>query len=215
VVSLIRVLGLQGAFLRSPTASRRISWWTWRISQVLGAVQARHASPVSHAHSHPPPPPTIAARPACDSFSQQRQKRLPEAELRQSPGLRVCPLMPVIAGPRRWRSAEAWRPDFKILRQERGRTARRWADSLRALRVATALGGYRTTLDLMLVDLRPSALKGQLLGKGFGANATITCNRPAFLRSRNAVVTSVLRVGTHRRRHRCFVCGSKYQQVGA
>ena len=89
------------------------------------------------------------------------------------PGLQGGPLMHVIAA-KAVALGEALRPDFKIYAKNVVENAKALAESLRAQGFDIVSGG--TDNHLMLVDLRPKGLKGNVSEKAL-VRAAITCNK--------------------------------------
>jgi glycine hydroxymethyltransferase len=109
------------------------------------------------------------------------------------PGLQGGPLMHVIAA-KAVAFAEALRPDFKVYAKNVVENAKALAESLRALGLDIVSGG--TDNHLMLVDLRPKGLKGNVSEKAL-VRAAITCNKNGIpFDPETPFVTSGLRLGT-------------------
>ncbi len=109
------------------------------------------------------------------------------------PGLQGGPLMHVIAA-KAVAFAEALRPDFKIYAKNVVENAKALAESLRAQGLDIVSGG--TDNHLMLVDLRPKGLKGNVSEKAL-VRAAITCNKNGIpFDPETPFVTSGLRLGT-------------------
>src|SRR5205085_7468276 len=89
------------------------------------------------------------------------------------PGLQGGPLMHVIAA-KAVAFAEALRPDFKIYAKNVVENAKALAETLRANGFEIVSGG--TDTHLMLVDLRPKGLKGNVSEKALG-RAALTVNK--------------------------------------
>jgi len=90
--------------------------------------------------------------------------------------------------------AEALRPDFKIYAKNVVENAKALAESLRAHGLDIVSGG--TDNHLMLVDLRPKGLKGNVSEKAL-VRAAITCNKNGIpFDPETPFVTSGLRLGT-------------------
>src|SRR6266403_1918590 len=133
---------------------------------VAGGV---HASPVPHAH--------------VTTTTTHKSLR----------GPRGGPLMHVIAA-KAVAFAEALRPDFKIYAKNVVENAKALAESLRANGLDIVSGG--TDNHLMLVDLRPKGLKGNVSEKAL-VRAAITCNKNGIpFDPETPFVTSGLRLGT-------------------
>jgi glycine hydroxymethyltransferase len=126
------------------------------------------------------------------------------------PGLQGGPLMHVIAA-KAVAFAEALRPDFKIYAKNVVENARALAESLRANGLDIVSGG--TDNHLMLVDLRPKGLKGNVSEKAL-VRAAITCNKNGIpFDPEKPLVTSGLRLGTPAATTRGFGV-AEFQQVG-
>src|ERR1700723_3248489 len=109
------------------------------------------------------------------------------------PGLQGGPLMHVIAA-KAVAFGEALKPDFKIYAKNVAENAKALAESLRAQGLDIVSGG--TDNHLMLVDLRPKGLKGNVSEKAL-VRAAITCNKNGIpFDPEKPFVTSGLRLGT-------------------
>jgi glycine hydroxymethyltransferase len=126
------------------------------------------------------------------------------------PGLQGGPLMHVIAA-KAVAFAEALRPDFKIYAKNVVENAKALAESLRANGLDIVSGG--TDNHLMLVDLRPKGLKGNVSEKALVRSA-ITCNKNGIpFDPEKPFVTSGLRLGTPAATTRGFGV-AEFRQVG-
>jgi glycine hydroxymethyltransferase len=126
------------------------------------------------------------------------------------PGLQGGPLMHVIAA-KAVAFAEALRPDFKIYAKNIVENAKALAESLRAYGFEIVSGG--TDNHLMLVDLRPKGLKGNVSEKAL-VRAAITCNKNGIpFDPETPFVTSGLRLGTPAATTRGFGV-AEFKQVG-
>ena len=137
---------------------------------VAGGV---HASPVPHAHvttttTHKSLRGPRGGLILCND--EALAKKLNSAIF---PGLQGGPLMHVIAA-KAVAFAEALRPDFKIYAKNVVENAKALAEALRAHGLDIVSGG--TDNHLMLVDLRPKGLKGNVSEKAL-VRAAITCNK--------------------------------------
>ncbi len=137
---------------------------------VAGGV---HASPVPHAHvttttTHKSLRGPRGGLILCND--EALAKKLNSAIF---PGLQGGPLMHVIAA-KAVAFAEALRPDFKVYAKNVVENAKALAESLRAQGLDIVSGG--TDNHLMLVDLRPKGLKGNVSEKAL-VRAAITCNK--------------------------------------
>ena len=127
------------------------------------------------------------------------------------PGIQGGPLMHVIAA-KAVAFAEALRPDFKIYAKNIVENAKALAESLRAHGFEIVSGG--TDNHLMLVDLRPKGLKGNVSEKAL-VRAAITCNKNGFpFDPETPFVTSGLRLGTPAATTRGFGV-AEFQQVAS
>jgi glycine hydroxymethyltransferase len=127
------------------------------------------------------------------------------------PGLQGGPLMHVIAA-KAVAFAEALRPDFKVYAKNVVENAKALAESLRASGLNIVSGG--TDNHLMLVDLRPKGLKGNVSEKAL-VRAAITCNKNGIpFDPEKPFVTSGLRLGTPAATTRGFGV-AEFRQVGA
>src|ERR1700726_4346074 len=126
------------------------------------------------------------------------------------PGLQGGPLMHVIAA-KAVAFGEALRPDFKIYAKNVVENAKALAESLRAQGLDIVSGG--TDNHLMLVDLRPKGLKGNVSEKAL-VRAAITCNKNGIpFDPEKPFVTSGLRLGTPATTTRGFGV-AEFKQVG-
>ena len=126
------------------------------------------------------------------------------------PGLQGGPLMHVIAA-KAVALGEALRPDFKIYAKNVVENAKALAESLRAQGFDIVSGG--TDNHLMLVDLRPKGLKGNVSEKAL-VRAAITCNKNGIpFDPETPFVTSGLRLGTPAATTRGFGV-AEFKQVG-
>jgi len=109
------------------------------------------------------------------------------------PGLQGGPLMHVIAA-KAVAFAEALRPEFKVYASNVVENAKALADALRGHGFDIVSGG--TDNHLMLVDLRPKGLKGNVSEKAL-VRAGLTCNKNGIpFDPEKPFVTSGLRLGT-------------------
>src|SRR5262245_12603776 len=127
------------------------------------------------------------------------------------PGLQGGPLMHVIAA-KAVACGEALRPDFKIYAKNVVENARALAETLRAAGFDIVSGG--TDNHLMLVDLRPKGLKGNVSEKAL-VRAGLTCNKNGIpFDPEKPFVTSGIRLGTPACTTRGFGV-AEFKQVGA
>ena len=156
---------------------------------VAGGV---HASPVPHAHvttttTHKSLRGPRGGLILCND--EAIAKKLNSAIF---PGLQGGPLMHVIAA-KAVAFAEALRPDFKIYAKNVVENAKALAETLRGHGFDIVSGG--TDNHLMLVDLRPKGLKGNVSEKAL-VRAAITCNKNGIpFDPEKPFVTSGLRLG--------------------
>jgi glycine hydroxymethyltransferase len=109
------------------------------------------------------------------------------------PGLQGGPLMHVVAA-KAVAFGEALRPDFKVYAQAVVENARALAGSMLSHGFALCAGG--TDNHLMLVDLRPKGVTGNLAEKALG-RAYITCNKNGIpFDPEKPMVTSGIRLGS-------------------
>lgn len=127
------------------------------------------------------------------------------------PGLQGGPLMHVIAA-KAVAFGEALRPEFKLYAKNVVENAKALAESLRASGFDIVSGG--TDNHLMLVDLRPKGLKGNVSEKAL-VRAAITCNKNGIpFDPEKPFVTSGIRLGTPAATTRGFGV-AEFKQVGA
>ena len=109
------------------------------------------------------------------------------------PGLQGGPLMHVIAG-KAAAFGEALQPEFRNYSAQVIENAQTLADRLAASGFDIVSGG--TDTHLMLVDLRPKGLKGNMAEQALG-RANITCNKNGVpFDSEKPTITSGIRLGT-------------------
>lgn len=126
------------------------------------------------------------------------------------PGLQGGPLMHVIAA-KAVAFGEALRPDFKVYAKNVVENAKALAETLRANGFDIVSGG--TDNHLMLVDLRPKGLKGNVSEKAL-VRAAITCNKNGIpFDPEKPFVTSGIRLGTPAATTRGFGV-TEFKQVG-
>ncbi|MBN9021326.1 MAG: serine hydroxymethyltransferase [Rhizobiales bacterium] len=126
------------------------------------------------------------------------------------PGLQGGPLMHVIAA-KAVAFAEALRPDFKVYAHNVVDNARALAETLKGAGFDIVSGG--TDNHLMLVDLRPKRLKGNVSEKAL-VRAGLTCNKNGVpYDPEKPMVTSGIRLGTPAGTTRCFGV-AEFRQVG-
>jgi len=126
------------------------------------------------------------------------------------PGLQGGPLMHVIAA-KAVALGEALRADFKIYARNVVENAKALAETLRANGFEIVSGG--TDTHLMLVDLRPKGLKGNVSEKALG-RAALTVNKNGIpFDPEKPMVTSGIRVGSPACTTRGFGV-AEFKQVG-
>src|SRR6202035_4500876 len=126
------------------------------------------------------------------------------------PGLQGGPLMHVIAA-KAVAFGEALRPDFKIYAKNVVENAKALAEALRGQGFDIVSGG--TDNHLMLVDLRPKGLKGNVSEKAL-VRAAITCNKNGIpFDPEKPFVTAVVRLGTPAATTRVFGV-AEFREVG-
>lgn len=109
------------------------------------------------------------------------------------PGLQGGPLMHVIAG-KAVALGEALKPEFKIYAQDIVNNAKMLAETLKQRGLDIVSGG--TDTHLMLVDLRPKHLTGNIAEKSL-ERAHMTCNKNGIpFDPEKPTVTSGIRLGT-------------------
>src|SRR5246500_213651 len=174
---------------------------------VAGGV---HASPVPHAHVTTTTTHKSLRGPRGGLILCNDEALAKKFNSAIFPGLQGGPLMHVIAA-KAVAFAEALRPDFKIYARNVVENARALAESLRAEGLDIVSGG--TDNHLMLVDLRPKGLKGNISEKAL-VRAAITCNKNGIpFDPEKPFVTSGLRLGTPAATTRGFGV-AEFRQVG-
>jgi glycine hydroxymethyltransferase len=174
---------------------------------VAGGV---HASPVPHAHVTTTTTHKSLRGPRGGLMLWDDEALTKKLNSAVFPGLQGGPLMHVIAA-KAVAFAEALRPDFKIYARNVVENAKALAESLRAHGLDIVSGG--TDNHLMLVDLRPKGLKGNVSEKAL-VRAALTCNKNGIpFDPETPFVTSGLRLGTPATTTRGFGV-AEFQQVG-
>jgi glycine hydroxymethyltransferase len=175
---------------------------------VAGGV---HASPVPHAHVTTTTTHKSLRGPRGGLILCNDEALAKKFNSAIFPGLQGGPLMHVIAA-KAVAFAEALRPDFKIYARNVVENAKALAESLRAEGLDIVSGG--TDNHLMLVDLRPKGLKGNVSEKAL-VRAAITCNKNGIpFDPEKPFVTSGLRLGTPAATTRGFGV-AEFKQVGS
>jgi len=127
------------------------------------------------------------------------------------PGLQGGPLMHVIAA-KAVALGEALRPDFKVYAKNIVENARALAGQLKSLGFDIVSGG--TDNHLMLVDLRPKRVKGNVSEKAL-VRAGLTCNKNGIpFDPEKPFVTSGIRLGTPAATTRGFGI-AEFREVGS
>jgi glycine hydroxymethyltransferase len=174
---------------------------------VAGGV---HASPVPHAHVVTTTTHKSLRGPRGGLMLWNDETLTKKFNSAVFPGLQGGPLMHVIAA-KAVALAEALRPDFKVYARNVVENAKALAESLRAHGLDIVSGG--TDNHLMLVDLRPKGLKGNVSEKAL-VRAALTCNKNGIpFDPETPFVTSGLRLGTPAATTRGFGV-AEFQQVG-
>jgi glycine hydroxymethyltransferase len=174
---------------------------------VAGGV---HASPVPHAHVTTTTTHKSLRGPRGGLMLWNDESLTKKFNSAVFPGLQGGPLMHVIAA-KAVAFAEALRPDFKVYAKNIVENAKALAESLRANGLDIVSGG--TDNHLMLVDLRPKGLKGNISEKAL-VRAAITCNKNGIpFDPETPFVTSGLRLGTPAATTRGFGV-AEFKQVG-
>src|ERR1700682_3345554 len=169
-----------------------------------------HASPVPHAHVTTTTTHKSLRGPRGGLILSNDEALAKKLNSAIFPGLQGGPLMHVIAA-KAVAFAEALRPDFKIYAKNVVENAKALAEALRAQGFDIVSGG--TDNHLMLVDLRPKGLKGNVSEKAL-VRAAITCNKNGIpFDPETPFVTSGLRLGTPAATTRGFGV-AEYKQVG-
>ena len=137
---------------------------------VAGGV---HASPVPHAHVTTTTTHKSLRGPRGGLILSNDEALAKKLNSAIFPGLQGGPLMHVIAA-KAVAFAEALQPDFKVYARNVVENAKALAESLRAQGFDIVSGG--TDNHLMLVDLRPKGLKGNVSEKAL-VRAALTCNK--------------------------------------
>jgi glycine hydroxymethyltransferase len=175
---------------------------------VAGGV---HASPVPHAHVTTTTTHKSLRGPRGGLMLWNDEALTKKFNSAVFPGLQGGPLMHVIAA-KAVAFAEALRPDFKIYAKNVVENAKALAEALRANGLDIVSGG--TDNHLMLVDLRPKGLKGNVSEKAL-VRAAITCNKNGIpFDPETPFVTSGLRLGTPATTTRGFGV-AEFRQVAA
>src|SRR5437868_2924522 len=156
---------------------------------VAGGV---HPSPIAHAHVTTTTTHESLRGPRGGLILSNDEAIAKKMNSAVFPGLQGGPLMHVIAA-KAVAFGEALRPDFKIYAKNVVENARALAETLRANGFDIVSGG--TDNHLMLVDLRPKRLKGNLSERAL-VRAGLTCNKNGVpYDPEKPLVTSGIRLG--------------------
>ncbi|HEV7409946.1 MAG TPA: serine hydroxymethyltransferase [Bradyrhizobium sp.] len=187
------------------------AWFMVDMAHFAGLVAGGvHASPVPHAHVVTTTTHKSLRGPRGGLMLWNDETLTKKFNSAVFPGLQGGPLMHVIAA-KAVALAEALRPDFKVYARNVVENAKALAESLRAHGLDIVSGG--TDNHLMLVDLRPKGLKGNVSEKAL-VRAALTCNKNGIpFDPETPFVTSGLRLGTPATTTRGFGV-AEFQQVG-
>jgi len=152
-----------------------------------------HPSPVPHAHVVTSTTHKSLRGPRGGLILANEEEIAKKINSAVFPGLQGGPLMHVIAA-KAVAFGEALRPDFKVYARNIVENARALADSLKSNGFDIVSGG--TDNHLMLVDLRPKRVKGNVSEKAL-VRAGLTCNKNGIpFDPEKPFVTSGIRLGT-------------------
>src|ERR1700712_4958281 len=169
-----------------------------------------HASPVPHAHVTTTTTHKSLRGPRGGLILWNDETLTRKLNSAIFPGLQGGSLMHVIAA-KAVALGEALRPDFKVYARNVVENAKALAEALKQDGLDIVSGG--TDNHLMLVDLRPKGLKGNVSEKAL-VRAAITCNKNGIpFDPETPFVTSGLRLGTPATTTRGFGV-AEFQQVG-
>jgi glycine hydroxymethyltransferase len=169
-----------------------------------------HASPVPHAHVTTTTTHKSLRGPRGGLILTNDEAIAKKLNSAIFPGLQGGPLMHVIAA-KAVAFKEALQPDFKIYAKNVVENAKALAETLRSNGFEIVSGG--TDNHLMLVDLRPKGLKGNVSEKAL-VRAGLTCNKNGIpFDPEKPFVTSGLRLGTPATTTRGFGV-AEFKQVG-
>ncbi len=174
---------------------------------VAGGV---HPSPVPHAHVVTSTTHKSLRGPRGGLILANDEEMAKKINSAVFPGLQGGPFMHIIAA-KAVAFGEALRPDFKIYAKNVVENARALAEQLRSLGFDIVSGG--TDNHLMLVDLRPKRLKGNVSEKAL-VRAGLTANKNGVpYDPEKPFVTSGIRLGTPASTTRGFGV-AEFRQVG-
>ena len=187
------------------------AWFMVDMAHFAGLVAGGvHASPVPYAHVTTTTTHKSLRGPRGGLMLWNDEELTKKFNSAVFPGLQGGPLMHVIAA-KAVAFGEALRPDFKIYAKNVVENAKALAESLRSHGLDIVSGG--TDNHLMLVDLRPKGLKGNISEKAL-VRAAITCNKNGIpFDPEKPLVTSGLRLGTPAATTRGFGV-AEFKQVG-
>jgi glycine hydroxymethyltransferase len=174
---------------------------------VAGGV---HPSPVPHAHVVTSTTHKSLRGPRGGLILTNDEEMAKKINSAVFPGLQGGPLMHIIAA-KAVAFGEALRPDFKVYARNIVENARALAATLKSSGFDIVSGG--TDNHLMLVDLRPKRVKGNVSEKAL-VRAGLTCNKNGIpFDPEKPFVTSGIRLGTPACTTRGFGI-SEFRQVG-
>ena len=174
---------------------------------VAGGV---HANPVPHAHVTTTTTHKSLRGPRGGLILTNDETLAKKLNSAIFPGLQGGPLMHVIAA-KAVAFKEALQPDFKVYAKSVVENAKALAETLRSHGFDIVSGG--TDNHLMLVDLRPKGLKGNVSEKAL-VRAGLTCNKNGIpFDPEKPFVTSGIRLGTPAATTRGFGI-AEFRQVG-
>ena len=187
------------------------AWFMVDMAHFAGLVAGGvHASPVPYAHVTTTTTHKSLRGPRGGLMLWNDEELTKKFNSAVFPGLQGGPLMHVIAA-KAVAFGEALRPDLKIYAKNVVENAKALAESLRSHGLDIVSGG--TDNHLMLVDLRPKGLKGNISEKAL-VRAAITCNKNGIpFDPEKPFVTSGLRLGTPAATTRGFGV-AEFKQVG-
>jgi glycine hydroxymethyltransferase len=181
------------------------------IAHIAGLVAAgEHPSPFPHAHIVTTTTHKTLRGPRGGMIMTDDEAIAKKVNSAIFPGIQGGPLMHVIAA-KAVAFGEALRPEFKTYQQAVRANAVALADQLTRGGLDIVTGG--TDTHLMLVDLRPKAVKGNATEQALG-RAHITCNKNGIpFDPEKPTVTSGVRLGTPAGTTRGFG-EAEFRQIG-
>jgi glycine hydroxymethyltransferase len=187
------------------------AWLMVDMAHFAGLVAGgAHPSPVPHAHVVTSTTHKSLRGPRGGLILSNDEEIAKKINSAVFPGLQGGPLMHVIAA-KAVAFAEALRPEFKVYARSIVENARALADALKGSGFAIVSGG--TDNHLMLVDLRPKRLKGNISEKAL-VRSGLTCNKNGVpYDPEKPFVTSGIRLGTPACTTRGFGI-AEFRQVG-